>query len=56
MDFITYITPITAFFGVLLSVLSIVYTKQQNTRRLDVNFKIEIFQSLKYLRFITIFS
>lgn len=41
MDYTTYITPIAAFSGVIISLSSILYTKQQNTRRLDVNLKID---------------
>jgi hypothetical protein len=37
MDIVAYLTPIAASAGVLLSLLSIIYTKQQNARRLDVD-------------------
>ena len=39
MDITTYLTPIAAISGVILSLFSILYTKQQNNRRLDVNLK-----------------
>lgn len=42
MDFTTYLTPIAAFSGVLLSLVSIIYTKQQNNRRLEVNLKFDL--------------
>lgn len=39
MDLLTYITPIAAFSGIILSIVSILYTQHQNRRRIEVNLK-----------------
>lgn len=37
MDLLTYATPIAAFSGIILSIISILYTQRQNKRRIEVN-------------------
>lgn len=41
MNFLNITTIIIAFSGVFLSIISILYTKQQNKRRIEVNLKID---------------
>jgi len=42
MDILTYLTPIAAFFGVVLSIISILYTQYQNKRRINANIKLNL--------------
>jgi hypothetical protein len=42
MDLVTLTTIIAAFSGIFLSVVSILYTKQQNKRRIEVNIKVDL--------------
>lgn len=48
MELITLTTIIAAFSGIFLSVVSILYTKQQNKRRIEVNLKVDLARFKKF--------
>lgn len=42
MNLFTYITPFVVFCGLILSIVSILYSRHQNKRRIDVNLELNV--------------